>query len=456
MTGEVMPRQRRQTVSTMPPMRGDLSETSVADLSRRWADGTATGALELEGPDGTGRIFFRRGAVTWAVSPAPRARLGDRLVNGGLLTDEQLAQALATQREADEPPKLGAILVDDGLVTRDVIRVFVQEQILDAVFDLMHWRDGAYVFHPDEVADEELPVDLTVDQLLVEVSRRQSEWQQIQSVIPHLGMVPDVVAGASSATASLEPDEFAVLATVDGRRDVRELADDLGYSRFEAARIIYGLALLGIVDLTPPEDVAAPRDDVAPAEDAVDRPADLSHTNPTAEPEPWVAGDEPAAASASTASTAVPGEALDDDDFDALLGELAAGPAPGGDEPAHDPADEEPTGDQPEPGPTSDDDRPAERTAPPSGPAGSREGGRGTGGADVSEFLRELSQLALDDADEGSGGGRPRPREPERSADDRDTTPDDAPARDTDRRPPDEQRDDGSGGKKRGLFGWGR
>lgn len=252
----------------MRHMRGDLSETSVADLCRGLSDAESTGAVELEGPTGDARVFFRKGDVYWAVSPAPRARLGDRLVNAGLLSQDQLDQVLEEQRTASERTKLGALLVEQGLVTRDVIRVFVQEQILDALFDLMRYHDGGYVFRPGEAVDEKLPIDIPVDQLLVEVSRRQNEWDQIEDVIPDLDMVPDFVTGGSSANAALEPDEFAVLASVDGRRSIRDLAEDLGYSEFELARIVYGLTLLGIVDVRPGEDEDEADEDIAPDEPA--------------------------------------------------------------------------------------------------------------------------------------------------------------------------------------------
>lgn len=237
----------------MLAMRGDLTDTSVADLCRRLAETEATGSVEIQADGGSGRIFFRRGRVYWAMSSAPRARLGDRLVNAALLTEEQLDQALTAQARSDDGTKLGAILVQQELVTRDVIRVFVQEQILDALFDLMRMASGTFEFASGDAAEEKLPVDIPVAQMLVEVSRRQSEWDQIQQAIPDLDHVPDFVTeGTSSSSASLEPDEFTVLANVDGARSIRELAADLGYSEFEAARIVYGLLLLGVISIRPP------------------------------------------------------------------------------------------------------------------------------------------------------------------------------------------------------------
>jgi hypothetical protein len=533
----------------MPAMRGSLSETSVADLCRGLADAGSTGTVEIDHPDGNGAIVFRRGRIVVAGSPAPRARLGDRLVNAALLSPEQLEQALADQRSDPGRPKLGALLVERGLVTRDAIRVFVQEQILDALFEVFPWAEGTYRFDPTPLIDEEerLPVELTVDQMLVEVSRRHSEWDQIRGVIADLDAVPTFATGGSNAAASLEPDEFAVLASVDGSRTVRELAEDLGYSEFEAARIVYGLVLLGVVgiegqdqavrpaaptaapddepdtddapvDATPApaeaapaapvpadhaaepidvaaaleeaiartqeadgwDELAAPTERPAPGTDApparptvrissgpgaypwdedptsepsepqpvdvddddwtttFDQPAPIHQDRPAVtesgaddEPEPWVFDGEPSPVEADDEAAeavevdadpppepaAEPAEpsaepAATDDEFGALIDELTEG-APAAVV-------------EPEPAPTEE---PEPEPAP-------RRGG------DVSEFLRELSRLALDD-----GGDVPPPAEP------------DGPSEGPRRRAPDpapERSGQGDDQKKRGLFGWGR
>ncbi|HEX9765682.1 MAG TPA: DUF4388 domain-containing protein [Nitriliruptorales bacterium] len=265
-------------------MRGKLTDRPFADIARGLSNDEVTGALEVTGGPGVARVFFRTGDVYWAMSPAPRARLGDRLVNAGFITQDQLDHALQEQRQADERVKLGALLVDKALVGRDVIRVFVQEQILDALFDLVRWHAGDWVFHTGDAVDDKLPIDVPVSQLLVEVSRRQSEWDQIQRTIPTLEAIPDHVVGGNATTAALEQDEFTMLASIDGGRSVRELASDLGYNEFEAGRIVYGLTLLGIVEIVSDDDdqdqapqAAAATTDTSPSEPVrAEAPADVS------------------------------------------------------------------------------------------------------------------------------------------------------------------------------------
>jgi hypothetical protein len=236
-------------------MRGDLSETSAADACRDLARRAATGALALQGPDGPGRILFVDGRLIAAVSPTPRARLGDRLVGAGLLDDDALTTALRLQADDPGSTRLGALLVGRGLVSHDAVRLFVQEQLLDAMFEIIGWRYGTFEFVEGRGAEiPEVPLELSVDDALVEVSRRQQEWDELSQLIPDLEAVPAFSSASASASAALEPDEFAVLASVDGERSIRELAADLGYGEFEAARIVYGLALLGVLEVQLPED----------------------------------------------------------------------------------------------------------------------------------------------------------------------------------------------------------
>jgi hypothetical protein len=270
-------------------MRGDLSETPAADACRDLAGDGVTGVLWIDGPDGPGSVTFVQGRIVGATSPTPRARLGDRLVGAGFLADEALHEALETQRQSSGRSRLGALLVERTQVPRDAIRLFVQEQTLDAMFEVLRWRFGSFSFEAGEAAAiPEIPVAMTVDQALVEVARRQQQWRELSEVIPDLEAVPTFSTDPASAVASLEPDEFAVLASVDGDRSVRTLAADLGYGEFELARIVYGLVLLGVVEIELPEDeIGAALDDAmsyAPPGDA----------DPT--PEPSSAAAEPMAA----------------------------------------------------------------------------------------------------------------------------------------------------------------
>ena len=56
-----------------------------------------------------------------------RLRLGDMLVNQGVLTEEQLKSALGMQRGSGK--KIGEVLVDEGFLTEEMIVRALQMQL---------------------------------------------------------------------------------------------------------------------------------------------------------------------------------------------------------------------------------------------------------------------------------------------------------------------------------------
>jgi hypothetical protein len=389
-------------------MKGDLSEMPAADVCRALAVDGASGVLEIEGPDGRGTVVFDDGAVIAAGSPTPRARLGDRLVSAGLLEEDALGAVLRTQAHTGGQ-RLGSLLVAEGLVTHDAVRVVAQEQVIDAVFDVVGWPYGAFRFesHADDAPTSEIPVRFAVDELLVEVARRHEEWSDVRQIIPDLDAVPSFRPDARAAQASLEPDEFTLLASIDGERSVRELADDLGYGHFEAARIVYGLTLLGVVEVALPEDEvgraledalrAFGQDPVAGDGDELDVAALLAELE--AEPLRPQAAPTVEDLGGTVDEPTVPGP---DAEEPAALEPIApepAAPEPAAPEPAaEDPATPEPVATEPAAeGPAAEE--PAADEPP------SRADGR-----EVAELLRELSRMALEDP-EGPDGPAP-PAEP--------------------------------------------
>lgn len=380
-------------------MRGTLSETSVADLCRQLADAGATGTLEVDHPTGRGLLSFVDGRLTGAEPPTAQARLGDRLVNAGSLSRQQLDAALADQGDATRPRRLGSVLVERGVVSRDTIRVYVQEQILDALVEMTLRSEGTYEFISGGPVSSDVPADLTVGDALAVVARRREQWERIRGAIADADAVPRAPSPALPPTDRLEPDDEAVLGAVDGRRSIREIAVELGYGTFEAARIVHGLVLVGAVEIRA---AAPPVADADLDDEEFERLLDELAQDDT--PDGGLdQGAPPAHGPASPAEGPAGGAAP----------ERLAAP-----DPASPPAEDVPAAgevDQPVPeveetdvdhrDDTQDEDVSADEPAsvpddePVPAPAPSRTTRPGGRNADVSEFLRELSQLTVDDPD---------------------------------------------------------
>ncbi len=118
-------------------MKASSLELSVADILFLIGVQARTGELVMESGNNIGTILFHRGKILQAFSPYSRA-IGDLLVEGGVITDEDLLETLKLQKMNSYTP-LGALLLKTGKVTFEVIEMMVHEQIRKAVKDFQAW-----------------------------------------------------------------------------------------------------------------------------------------------------------------------------------------------------------------------------------------------------------------------------------------------------------------------------
>ena len=188
--------------------------------------------------------------------------LGQQLLREGKLEEEELRRALELQRK-DPTQRLGAILTEMGSVDRNEVQRQLRFQIEETIYDLLGWEEGYFRF--EETGERpEGPVRVRVDSLLMEGARRVDEWARLESRVPSPDAVPVLAAGeADRQPIDLRPEEWEVLAEVDGERDLRMIASDLGRSAFEVAQVVYGLSTMSVVTVqsrpvTTQEEVLRP------------------------------------------------------------------------------------------------------------------------------------------------------------------------------------------------------
>jgi Domain of unknown function (DUF4388) len=131
-------------------------------------------------------------------------------------------------------------------------------QIEDVVFDLMNWTEGFFHFEEHDLPALAViaPVSVATESLLMESARRIDEWSRIVDEIPRLTLIPTLADLPEDRQTQLDllPHEWEVLSLVDGRRDLLEIAEELGRGEFEAAKVVYGLITTGVVELLKPYD----------------------------------------------------------------------------------------------------------------------------------------------------------------------------------------------------------
>ncbi len=235
-------------------LEGNLVDFSLADMFRLLASGRKTGVLHLEREDAEGTVCFKKGRVFFATSNWNRESLGRRLVKSGVVSEKQLRQALGLQKIQKKEKagrRLGQILVDEGYLDGKVLENFIQDQIHDTLFDLFRWEEGQLRFESEETCDDEdIGVSVSVENIIMEASRRLELWNRIREKIPSIDTEFTMASGPGdkSMEIHLKPKEWLLLCYLHGGRSVRELVELTGYNDFETAKILYGMYSAGLIE----------------------------------------------------------------------------------------------------------------------------------------------------------------------------------------------------------------
>ncbi len=237
-------------------LEGKLKDFGLEAIFQLVNSESKTGTLHIvrKAGDAEGFVYFRNGKIFGAVSNFNRQPIGERLVNAGHITREQLHEALELQRNATRRRKLGQLLISEGLITKDILRDFVKEQIQNTVFDLMPWTDGDFHFFEDQLPGaEDMGLLLSARKILSKGSARLDEWERIGTLIPSLNAVCErnPRAEETAQAAGFSQQHLQLLELCDGRVTVSEMAKTLEISEFMAASSLFDLAetdLVKIVD----------------------------------------------------------------------------------------------------------------------------------------------------------------------------------------------------------------
>ena len=232
-------------------MQGNLKQIQLPEVLQFISMGKSTGLLTVK--DGAGletTLMIKGGRIINSSALERQRRLGDLLVHRGVLKRSVLAQVLALQRTVESDKRLGQILVERDIIQEAQIREVLRLQLEEEIWNLFGIEEGEFRF--EQVAEEKLgeaSVQIDIEPLLLEGTRRQDEWRRIVRVLPSDRLIPAIKAPAkdSSAKVKLDPREWKVLAQVNGRFPIRAIVNRAAMGRFEVYQIITVLMQRGIL-----------------------------------------------------------------------------------------------------------------------------------------------------------------------------------------------------------------
>ena len=222
-------------------LAGDLSGFPIADFVAFLHQSRLSGVLTVSSGGVERSVAFQEGEVRGAQSAAAGERIGEVAVRLGYATEAQIGQAAAAGRP------IGKALVELGIVSANDLWKCFQEQVTEVFHAILLSPTGTF-FLVDEDAGERLgaPLAVSTQSLLMDGIRRIDEMSLFRARIPG----PDAFLRRRDPKrpVTLRPVEQALLALVDGRRTVAEIATAVHASEFDATKILYHLAEAGYVE----------------------------------------------------------------------------------------------------------------------------------------------------------------------------------------------------------------
>jgi hypothetical protein len=243
-------------------LEGDLARLDVPDVLSFLNMGRRTGVLSLEKLDQETKLFFRDGNPVYAASTKEDLHLGAMLVRLRKVTVDPIDRALSRPRSGRW--RVGSVLLADKLLTEPELASFLKVQVSEVIFDTFTWREGVFTFW-EKVPPPATAVTLEMDlqNLLMEGSRRLDERSRLSEVFPDLNMAVEAVTNPERVkhSVTMTPDEWKVYFLVDGRRSLMEICRLAGNpDELSTLQILHHLVKAKFVAVVepPPEDGPLP------------------------------------------------------------------------------------------------------------------------------------------------------------------------------------------------------
>jgi tetratricopeptide (TPR) repeat protein len=166
---------------TAPRFGGDIKSFALAEVLEFLRLQKKTGSLVVSSRRGAAIVRLVRGEVTSASAPGVK-RLGETLVERGIITAAALDATLARQRldDGESAEALGAMLLRERPAHREPLTRAVFQQMIDALGEMLTWKEGAFSFHPG--TDRGLPaISFGLQNVMLEIMRIDDETRANRS-----------------------------------------------------------------------------------------------------------------------------------------------------------------------------------------------------------------------------------------------------------------------------------
>jgi len=236
-------------------LQGSLVERDFPELIHDLSETRWTGLLILTHMGIARSVSVQHGRMVFAASTSIDDRLGELLFRQGRLSLRQYADAGAA---VGPGKRLGAILVQQGVLTPKELMRAVVEHTQEIIYGAFQWTEGQYRLQEGAIAAEAITLKISTPDIIMEGIRRIDSWQRIQRAVGSLDARYERAAGYEETLRTLNPslEKLTVLTSLNKPTSLEALCHESTLSDFEVCRTLWAYKVIGAVRRL---DAPAPR-----------------------------------------------------------------------------------------------------------------------------------------------------------------------------------------------------
>jgi hypothetical protein len=240
-------------------LQGRIERFTLPEILQLIASSRKTGTLGIQKDDSIVMVYFKDGSVIYGYGPRQTFHLGQLLRERGVITNQQLEDAVSIQAKSENSKRLGEIMISRNYIDRSDLEHVVTQQVRELLYSLLSWQSGSFKFYDNQFpTEEEITVNLSVENVILEGLRRLDEMNMVRETLPDLEAVFTISASQAGRRreVSLEANEWNIMALVDGRRNLNEVCKLASGQRDETLKQLAHLKLAGLITKTERKEEA--------------------------------------------------------------------------------------------------------------------------------------------------------------------------------------------------------
>ncbi len=242
-------------------LKGNLRDFPVTQLLNLVNVARKTGTLIVERSQEQIFVSFREGKLSFARDGSNSAGLTMVLYHARKLNAAQV-RAINERAVGMTDKELGLLLINSNYITQQEILASLQAYYLGMVNRLFTWSEGLFRFDTELLPpSDKITVRLSLENLIIEGSRKMREWEELQGEIPSLemGLKFSDRPGVNLRNLNLSADEWKVISFINPKNTIHQIARATNKNDLEIRKIVYSFIQAGLVEMVRPQGIALPQ-----------------------------------------------------------------------------------------------------------------------------------------------------------------------------------------------------